>query len=54
MNLYLGIAGAIIIIALFFITDPLNLFNKTNEKEEPKKSATIYDFDKKLKDKTKS
>jgi len=53
MNLYLGIAGGIIIVALFFITDPLNLFNKTKEENQPKKKATIYDFDKKLKDKMK-
>ena len=48
-NLILGLAGASIIIAMFFITDPLNLFNK----EKPKKDNTnnLYDFEKKFKEK---
>ena len=51
MNLILGITGVLIIIALFFMTDPFNLFNKP---KKPIDTNNLYDFEKKQKEKQES
>ena len=51
MNLILGITCVLIIIALFFMTDPFNLFNKP---KKPIDTNNLYDFEKKQKEKQES